>query len=175
MLNFTGEVDLLTRGDQPEWSDETADMLQSHPIEVINTDVSGIQNDDYGWLKALEFEDGSIRQYKGGFAMYGAEYNNGLARELGCEINVDGTIVVGNHGRTSVENVYIVGDLTPGHNQVPIVYGDDARAGISIHFALCDFPRSAEEFAEFGPVRSEGVPGIPDALLEQAVSFHTYE
>lgn len=28
---------------------------------------------------------------------------------------------------------------------------------------------------ESGPVRAEEVPGIPDALLEQAVAFHTYE
>jgi len=40
---------------------------------------------------------------------------------------------------------------------------------------LRDFPRKPEEIDDFGPVRSEEVPGIPDALLEQAVDFHTYE
>nr|WP_257217564.1 hypothetical protein [Halapricum salinum] len=38
-----------------------------------------------------------------------------------------------------------------------------------------DFPRKPEEIDDFGSVRSEEVPGIPDALLEQAVDFHTYE
>ena len=28
MLNFTDEVDLLTRGSAPEWSEETAEMLE---------------------------------------------------------------------------------------------------------------------------------------------------
>jgi thioredoxin reductase (NADPH) len=175
MLNFTDEVDILTRGDEPEWSDETGELVANHPIDVVHEEVSGIQNGEDGWLKAIEFEDGTTREYKGGFAMYGAEYNNGLARELGGEINDDGTVEVDDHGQTSVENVYAVGDMTPGHNQVPIAYGDGAKAGISIHFALRDFPREPEHIEEAGPVRCEEVPGIPDELLEQAVDFHTYD
>jgi len=175
MLNFTDEVDLLTRGHDPEWSDESARVLEDHPIDVVHEDVTGVQNGEDGWLKALEFEDGAVREYKGGFAMYGAEYNNGLARELGCEVNDDGTIDVGDHGETSVEGVYAVGDCTPGHNQLPVGMGQGAKAGIDIHFKLRDFPRKPDELDEFGPVRSEEVPGIPDELLEQAVDFHTYE
>jgi thioredoxin reductase (NADPH) len=175
MLNFTDEVDLLLRRDDPEWSDDTAELLSNHPVDVVHADVTGVQNGEDGWLKALEFDDGSVREYRGGFAMYGAEYNNGLARELGCEVNDDGTVAIDDHGQTSVENVYAVGDVTPGHNQVPIAYGDGAKAGISIHFALRDFPREPEHIAEAGPVRSEEVPGIPDELLEQAVDFHTYD
>lgn len=175
MLNFTDDVDLLTRGDESEWSEETASMLDRHPINVVHEDVTGVQNGEDGWLKALEFEDGSVREYRGGFAMYGATYNNGLAQELGCEINNDGTIAVDDHGRTSVDDVYAVGDVTPGHNQIPIALGQGAKAGINAHFRLRDFPRDPELLEKQGPVRSEEVPGIPDELLEQAVDFHTYE
>lgn len=174
MLNFTDEVDLLTRGEPVEWSDETDDMLDGHPIDVVHEDVTGVQNGEDGWLKALEFEDGTVREYRGGFAMYGAEYNNGLARELGCEINEDGSIEVDDHGRTSVDDVYAVGDCTPGHNQVPIALGQGAKAGIDIHFRIRDFPRDPDVIAKQGPVREDEVPGIPDELLEQAVDFHTY-
>jgi len=175
MLNFTDEVDVLTRGHEPEWSDETAEMLDRHPIDVVNADVTGVQNGEDGWLKALEFEDDTVREYRGGFAMYGAEYNNGLARELGCELNDDGTIEVGDHGQTSVESVYAVGDCTPGHNQLPVGMGQGAKAGIDVHFRLRDFPRDPDMLDEQGPVRSDEVPGIPDELLEQAVDFHTYD
>jgi len=174
MLNFTDEVDVLTRGNDPEWSDETAGMLDRHPIDVIHEDVTGVQNGDDGWLKALEFEDGTVREYRGGFAMYGAEYNNGLAKELGCEINDDGTIEVGDHGKTSVDDVYAVGDCTPGHNQIPVALGQGAKAGIDVHFRLRDFPRDPDLLDEQGEVRDDEVPGIPDELLEQAVDFHTY-
>ena len=175
LLNFTDEVDLLTRGDEPEWSDETDEMLETHPIDVIHEDVTGVQNGSDGWLKALEFEDGTVREYKGGFALYGADYNSGLATDLGCELNDDGTVEVDDHGRTSVDGVYAIGDLTPGHNQVPIALGDGAKAGISIHWTLRDFPRDPDLVAEQGPVRSDEVPGMPDELLEQATEFHTYD
>jgi thioredoxin reductase (NADPH) len=175
MLNFTDQVDLLTRGHEPEWSAESAEMLANHPIDVIETDVTAVRNGDDGWLESLEFEDGSVRQYAGGFAMYGAEYNNGLAETLGCDIDDDGSVVVDEHNRTSVGGVYAVGDITPGHNQVPIAMGDGAKAGISIHFDLRDFPRDPDLVEAAGPVRCEEVPGIPDELLEQAVAFHTYE
>ena len=175
LLNFTDEVDLLTRGDDPEWSDDTDEMLEKHPIDVIHEDVTGVQNGSDGWLKALEFEDGTVREYKGGFALYGADYSNGLATDLGCDLNDDGTVDVDDHGRTSVDGVYAVGDLTPGHNQVPIALGDGAKAGISIHWLLRDFPRDPDLVSEQGPVRSDEVPGMPDELLEQAVEFHTYD
>ncbi|MFC3960001.1 NAD(P)/FAD-dependent oxidoreductase [Halovivax cerinus] len=174
MLNFTDDVDILTRGASPEWSDETAAVLDAHPIDVIESDISGVKNGEDGWLEALEFEDGAVREYTGGFAMYGANYNNGLARELGCELEADGTIAVDDHGRTSVDDVYAVGDCTPGHNQVPVALGQGAKAGIDVHFQLRDFPRDLETIDELGPVRSAEVPGIPDDLLEQAVDFHTY-
>jgi len=174
MLNFTDEVDLLTRGHDPEWSEETASTLDRHPIDVIEADITGVENGDDGWLEALEFEDGSTRPYRGGFAMYGAAYNNGLAEELGCEINGDGTIVVDDHGNTSVGDIYAVGDCTPGHNQLPVALGQGAKAGIDIHFRLRDFPRDPDLLDEQGPVRDEEVPGIPDELLEGAVDFHTY-
>ena len=188
MLNFTDEVDLLTRGADPEWSDETDRMLDNYPIDVIHADVTGVQNGEDGWPNSLEFEDsegqspsgsrtesgdGTAREYKGGFAMYGAEYNNRLARELGCDINEDGSIDVDDHGRTSVDDVYAVGDCTPGHNQVPVALGQGAKAGIDVHFQLRDFPRDPDAIEEQGPVRSEAVPGIPDALLGQAVDFNT--
>jgi len=37
--------------------------------------------------------------------MYGSEYYNGLATELGCDLNEDGTIEVGTYGQTSVDGV----------------------------------------------------------------------
>ena len=175
MLNFTDQVDLLTRGHEPEWSAESAAMLANHPIDVIESEVTGVHNGEDGWLEALEFEDGTVREYRGGFAMYGAEYNNGLAEALGCDIDDDGSVEVDEHNRTSVDGVYAVGDLTPGHNQVPIAMGDGAKAGISIHFDLRDFPRDPALVEAAGPVRCEEVPGMPDELLEQAVAFHTYE
>ena len=169
MLNVTGEVDLLTRGVEPTWSEATARQLDAHPIDVIDADVTGVRNDENGWLEAIEFEDGSVREYRGGFPMYGAVYRTDLAESLGCELTDSGEIAVDDHGRTSVDGVYAVGDVTPGHNQIPVAMGQGAKAAIALHMELRTFPRSLDEIDAEGPVESEDVPAIAPGLLETAV------
>ena len=171
MLNFTDEVDILTRGDDIEWSDETQKLVEAHPVEVIHEDITGMNKRDDGWLESFEFEDGSVREYKGGFALYGSNYNTELAESLGCDLNDDGTIVVDDHGRTSVDGIYAVGDITPGHNQVPVAMGKGAKAGLAIHKELRTFPKSLEEIEAEGPVAEGEVPGVSAELQAAARSF----
>ena len=144
LLNFAESVDLLTRGDEPTWSEETGKLLRAHPVEIIESEIAEMFKDGE-WLDGFEFENGEVREYKGGFGMYGSEYNNGLASELGCELNEDGTVAVDEDGKTSVEGVYAVGDLTPGNNQIPIAMGNGAKAGISIHTELRTYPKPLDE------------------------------
>lgn len=171
MLNFTDEVDILTRGDDPTWSDETDRMLRAHPIDVIHEEITGVNRGPDGWLEDFEFEDGSVREYRGGFPMYGSKYNNALAADLGCELNDDGTVVVDDHGRTSVDGVHAVGDLVQGHNQIPVAMGQGAKAGIAIHIDLRAFPRSVEEIEAQGPVDPDEVPAVSESLRETARAF----
>jgi thioredoxin reductase (NADPH) len=175
MLNFTDEVDLLLRGDDPTWSEETGELLDAHPVDVVHEDVVGIEKGEDGWLEALEFEDGTRRAYRGGFAMYGSEYNTALAASLGCDLNDDGTVAVDDHGRTSVEDVFAVGDVVPGHNQIPVAMGQGAKAGIQIHKDLRAFPRSLDEIRESGPVDPAETPAMAPELREVARSFRTAE
>lgn len=166
MLNFTDEVDLLLRGDEPTWSEETDRQLRAHPIDIIEREVTGVNNGEDGWLDSLEFEDDTAREYTGGFAMYGSEYNNGLAADLGADLTEDGAVVVDDHGRTSVDGLYAVGDLTPGHNQIPVVMGQGAKAGIAIHKELREFPKLLSEIE--GDISREEVPAISGGLRRQA-------
>lgn len=149
MLNFTDEVDLLLREEEPAWSDETDEQLRAHPIDIIETDIDGMFKDpeDRSWLGGFEFEDGTSREYRGGFAMYGSDYNADLAESLGCERNTDGTLAVDDDGQTSVEGVYAVGDITPGNNQIPIAMGEGAKAGIAVHKRLRTYPKSLDELS----------------------------
>jgi len=171
MLNVTDDVDLLTRGAEPTWSEETAARLEAHPVDVVHEDVAGVENDpDSGWLEALEFEDGTRREYRGGFPMYGSDYNTALAEGLGCDLTEDGEVAVDDHGRTSVEGVFAVGDVTPGHNQIPVAMGQGAKAGLALHKDLREFPRSTEEIARDGPVAAAEVPAISPDLMATAVA-----
>jgi len=170
MLNFTDEVDLLLRGDAPEWSEETDAQLRAHPVDVVETEISGMNRGKDGWLESFEFEDGTVREYKGGFPMYGSDYNAELADILDVERTEDGNVAVDDHGRTSVEGVFAVGDLTPGHNQIPVVMGEGAKAGIALHYELREFPKSLAEL-DGEAVDPESVPAVSDDLRQAAAEF----
>jgi len=171
MLNFTDEVDILTRGDDIEWSDETQRLVAAHPVDVIDEDITGMNKGDDGWLESFEFEDGAVREYRGGFAMYGSNYNTELAESLGCALNDDGTVVVDDHGQTTVDGVYAVGDITPGHNQVPVAMGKGAKAGLAIHKQLRTFPKSLAEIEAEGEVVDSEVPSVSADIQAAARSF----
>ena len=175
MLNFTDDVDVLLNGDEPTWSQETQELLDAHPVDVVEAEVTGKypDPDDPDWLGGFEFADGTEREYHGGFAMYGSDYNNDLAADLGCALNDDGTVTVDDHGLTSVDGVYAVGDLTQGHNQIPVAMGEGAKAGIDIHMSIRAFPRSREAIEERGPVDPAETPAISDRLRERAVAHET--
>ena len=168
MLNFTDDVDVLLNGDDPEWDEETDRQVRGHPIDIIEEEITGVENDDEGWLEAMAFENGTRREYRGGFAMYGSEYNTDLAEQLGCEFTDDGTIEVDDHGRTSVDGVFAVGDVVPGHNQVPVAMGQGAKAGIGAHYDLRTFPMSLDELEDHGEVTAEDVPGMSADLRKRA-------
>jgi thioredoxin reductase (NADPH) len=172
MLNFTPEVDLLLRGAEPTWSDETDRLIRNHPVEVVEAEVVGMRKREDGWLEGFEFADGRFREYRGGFAMYGSDYHDDLAAGLGVDLNEDGTVAVDDHGRTSVDGVYAVGDLVPGHNQIPVAMGQGAKAGIAIHMDLREFPRSIEAIEREGPVTEADVPGIASGVREAARAFN---
>ncbi|WP_435195666.1 FAD-dependent oxidoreductase [Natronomonas sp. EA1] len=168
MLNFTPEVDLLTRGAEPEWSEETQRMLEAHPIDVVHEEIDSMEKGEDGWLEAFIFEDGTRREYTGGFPMYGSNYNTDLATALGVELTDSGEIAVDDHGRTNVEGIYAVGDVTPGHNQIPVAMGQGAKCGIGIHYDTRAFPRSLEEIEAHGPVTEADIPAISDRLRDRA-------
>jgi thioredoxin reductase (NADPH) len=102
--------------------------------------------------------------------MYGSDYNTSLAEGLGCDLTDGGEVDVDDHGRTSVDGVFAVGDVTPGHNQVPVAMGQGAKAGIALHKSLREFPRSTEEIARDGPVGDDEVPAISPRLMSTAVA-----
>lgn len=172
MLNFTSNVDLLLDGHEPKWDGDVDEQVRAHPLEIIEEEVIDAypedEETDKSWLGGLEFADGTMREYTGGFPMYGKRYNNQLAKELGCELADDGAVVVDDHGRTSVEGVYAVGDLTPGHNQIPIAMGEGTKAGIALHYELRTFPMSRDEINKRGPLDEHDVPAMPEELRKRA-------
>jgi thioredoxin reductase (NADPH) len=179
MLNFTDDVDLLLDGNEPEWDGDVDEQVRAHPLDIITEEVVGAfpedEDADEPWLGGLEFADGTTREYAGGFPMYGKRYNNQLATALGCELADDGAVVVDEHGRTSIDGVYAIGDLTPGHNQIPVAMGEGANAGIAIHKELRSFPKPLDEINARGGLDEQDVPAMPEELRKRAQVINSAE
>ena len=177
LLNFTDDVDLLLDGNEPEWDESVANQVRAHPLDVIKKEVVGAFPDDEKvddpWLGGLEFADGTKREYTGGFPMYGKRYNNHLVTSLGCELVEDGAVSVDDHGRISVEGVYAVGDLIPGHNQIPVTMGEGTKAGIKIHKELRAFSKSLDEIAIHGHISEQDVPAMSKDLRKRAKTVNS--
>ena len=165
MLHFTADVDLLLDDHEPDWGDETERRLRAHPVDTVDTEVVGSfvrdESADDPWLGGLTFADGSDREYLGGFAMYGKEYNTALAESLGCELDDDGAIAVDETHETSVEGAFAVGDVTHGQNQTVIAMGDGAKAGMALHEDLRRYPRPPDELDD---VEKSDVPSSSDDI-----------
>lgn len=172
MLNFTAGVDLLLDGHEPEWSDETERQLRAHPVDRVDDAVEGTfradeedaDDPDDEWLGGLTFVDGTDREYLGGFAMYGAEYNTALPESLGCALADDGALAVDERYETSVDGAYGVGDVTHGQNQTVVAIGDGARAGMALHKELRRYPRPPDELDDLD---GSAVPAASADLRER--------
>jgi len=102
--------------------------------------------------------------------MYGSDYNTALAEGLGCDLTEGGEIDVDDHGRTSENGVFAVGDITPGHNQVPVAMGRARKPAsrstrISASSRACR--RRSRRTAPSTPTRC---PAISPALMATAVA-----
>ena len=106
----------------------------------------------------------------GGRAAMMADTHNviGVTEDVSGVENDGGTVAVDDHGATSVDGVYAVGDATPGHNQIPTAMGEGARAGIDIHYGLREFPKSLEELEAEGGIGPADVPGMAERIRRSA-------
>lgn len=165
MLNFAADVDLLLDGHDPEWNDDSERKLSAHPVDRVDREVVDSFPEEKGaedsWLGGLTFADGTDREYLGGFAMYGKEYNTALAESLGCDLKDDGAVAVDEEYETSVDGVYAVGDVTHGHNQTVVAMGDGAKAGIALHKDLRRFPYPADTLDD---IENSEVPAAADDI-----------
>jgi thioredoxin reductase (NADPH) len=161
------------------------DQLEEYGCDVRRDMIASCGREDEGVVL-----EGNAGTYRTEYVVLATGFNDvrpdpplprtgsGLHYCLHCDAHmfVDQPVYVMGTGESAA---HVAGIMLNFTDEVDLLTrGEDpegAKAGISIHFALRDFPRDPERIEEGGPVRSEAVPGIPDDLLEQAVDFHTYD
>jgi glutathione reductase (NADPH) len=130
------QVSLIYRGDQilrefdGEIRDRAAEALRAHGIDVrVMTDVTRIES--AGGAYRLHFEGGDSIEADLALAATGRVPNTmhlGL-QKAGVELGWSGDVTVDEFSRSSVENIYAVGDVTHRVNLTPVaIHEADAFA-----------------------------------------------
>jgi thioredoxin reductase (NADPH) len=122
--------------------DEYRDKLTANHIPVIEEEVCEVHVDANQELTGIELVSGKIiRAEKAFTAFKGNKLNNGLALQLGVQVNENNHVVV--HPRTketNIKGVWAGGDLVAHSEQVTISMGDGTQSAIWIHKRLLGHP-----------------------------------
>ena len=121
--------------------DHLATMLRSwtpHATIVASDDVVALMGDGTA-LSHVVLRDGSTIAASAAFVKAPVSPRSALARQLGCELDIDGYIVTDESGATSDPLVWAAGDVRrapPVPHQVVLAAADGSTAAIAMHKAF---------------------------------------
>jgi thioredoxin reductase (NADPH) len=106
------KVYLLTNGKKPEYSQEIKELLAMYKIEIIEDAIKEIRGDaKEKKLDGVDFEGGATINCESLFVTMGVIVYNELAVSLGASVDERGFVTTQNTGETSINGLYVAGDL----------------------------------------------------------------
>ncbi|SDB12974.1 thioredoxin reductase (NADPH) [Desulfonatronum thiosulfatophilum] len=144
LKNLGAGVAVIHRRDAFRGEQHLVDALDREHIPVYwNTVVEEILGEES--VRAVRIRDvhsGVQREVStdGVFVAIGETANADLARDLGLQLNEDGTVFVDHRMRTSHPRIYAAGDVTGGVRQIVTAVGQGSVAALSIFEDLSKEP-----------------------------------
>jgi thioredoxin reductase (NADPH) len=106
------EMTILTNGMDANFQKETQKLIDLYKIRVLTSPIKRILGEDKGViLKGFELEDEIIVHAEMSFVAMGMIVYNELAKQLGAELDERGFVKAAENGLTSIEGLYVAGDL----------------------------------------------------------------
>ncbi|HXH30003.1 MAG TPA: NAD(P)/FAD-dependent oxidoreductase [Bacteriovoracaceae bacterium] len=106
---------ILTNGKKPDFQTDTRKLLDLYGIAVMESPIKEIRGSEKGKvLEGFMLEDGSVVESEMCFVSLGMLVYNDLAKQLGAELDERGFVKGDETGLTSVEGLYVAGDLKAG-------------------------------------------------------------
>ena len=84
----------------------------------------------------FRFEDGTEHRCDTVYPALGSDPESSLARRLGAELDGYGEIVVDARQQSTVDGLYVIGDVVSALNQISVAIGHAAIAATAIHNRL---------------------------------------
>lgn len=145
LLEWAGAVCIVTDTTDRAFDEAQRATLAEHGIGVVDGVAQALVGAP-GALDGLCLEDGTVVEAQKVFFSYAHHPTNGLAAQLGCELDDHGQIAVDGFQLTSVDGVYAAGDITPGMQLVSVAIAEGAVAGVA-----CATSMRGHRTTEHGP------------------------
>lgn len=136
LTTWTNDIVICTNGEPPEMDrNEYCEKLDTLNVPVLTQKVERIRVRERR-VHSLEFGDGMELDAEKIFFAIGQYPADDLGKQLGCERDEGGHIVVDRVHHTSVRNVFAAGDIVPGSQLAIAAASDGAIAALAIHKSL---------------------------------------
>ncbi len=128
--------DLVLCTDGPSGLEAPAlDRLHRNGIAIEERRIAGMCGQD-GQLTGLQLADGEHLPRQSMFFITGQRERSGLAAELGCTFNAEGTVETGANESTNVAGVFVAGDASRQAQLAVVAAAEGAQAAAAINAAL---------------------------------------
>ena len=130
--NWSKDLIVCTNGKDLQNSDQK-DLLKNKGIKIIENKIKNFDGKN-GQIEKIVFENGESTSRKGGFVMPQLIQASDFGKQLGCQYNPLGGIVVDSFGRTNIQGVYAAGDasvISPAQLIIAAADGVRAAAGVN--------------------------------------------
>jgi thioredoxin reductase (NADPH) len=124
MTTYTRDLTLLTLG-EPLSGKERCQVQQAN-IAIEERPLLALAPDGSSILAHLC--DGTSKRFDLVYSALGCGPRSGLGQQLGCRVGSDGRFIVTKHQETSEPDVWAVGDVVRGLNQISVATGEAAIA-----------------------------------------------
>lgn len=136
MLQWSDDIVIFTHGHAREWDDEEHSKLLAERVDIKDETIVALDGDG-STLSGAVLSTGERVAVQRIFFNIKVERTTTLAEELGCEVDPEKPDVkVNEHGETTVEGVWAIGDLAEGSQLAITAAADGAIAAIAINKSL---------------------------------------
>ena len=135
LRQWSGDVVLLSNGPHDLAPDRFARM-QALGIPINETPVVALDSDATGRLRRVHLVNGETLDRDALFFYVGWQLRTEVARTLGCELRLDGSIAVDASQATTVDRIYAAGNCADARALVPTAAGSGVTAAVTINARL---------------------------------------
>jgi thioredoxin reductase (NADPH) len=135
LRNYSSDITLLSLGRSLSLPPEDHRRMQDAGIKSIEAAVTEVTVEGER-ITALRMHGGKTHTFDSLYSALGSTARSGLLHGLGAALDERQCVIVDNHQRSSIDGLFVAGDVASGLDQIAIAMGQAAVAATTIHNRL---------------------------------------